>query len=510
MTIQYHVVAEGETLAGIARQYSMSPRQLKSLNRLRGTALYPGQELLLGVKDPGEASSRSLLESYDYPSTSVIVHTVRAGETLFSISRTYNTTVDRIKRDNQLQSDSLSINQTLRITRNAPQQATVPPANIQYHTVQQGETLYRIALRYNTTVNAIKGLNNLQSDALAIGTTLVVALQRNDGSYTAPPNNRPSTGSVNVPQPNTGGTAPSSPSFTPNPNGFTFNVRLLDGNNIRVDLKNHQSGKGFIYLGQSRQIPRRNALAGIGLDDETFNALQYCKSFEGCYDAINTYDIGIFSFGFIQITGKYGNLDKLLQSMQAFQPQKFAQTFGQAGIGLQSGLLMVRDERGNHRIGEDAWFYLKEKPSLFAPFIQAGFDPDLILEQYRIANQLYAAPALTRTLSISMANGTVQNVQAGFIFQGLEARSFLFAVAVNLGISPSGMPRALSNALSDLAIRRNLTNVHQIPQLGWRAILEHIAMYENQRIAMNDKTLKPELTSKRASVILNNGVTAVV
>lgn len=507
MTIQFHIVAEGETLAGIARKYDMSPRQLKSLNRLKGSTLYTGQELLLGITDPGEVSSRGALEHYETPAT-VIYHTVKARETLFSIARAYNTTVDRIKRDNQLQSDSLSIGQTLRIPRNNSQQGTVPTTNIQYHTVQKGETLYRIALRYNTTVDTIKRLNKLQGDALSIGTQLIVALQKNEGSYTIPQDNRINTGPGTGTKPNNGGAAPGSAGFSTTPTGITLNVRLLDGRPLRADLNSHLGG--YRYIGQSRQIPQRNALASIGLDDITFNALQFCKSVEGNYDAINTYDSGIFSYGFIQITGKYGNLDKLLQNMSVFQKEKFAQTFGQAGIAINGGQLMVMDDRRNPRVGEDAWFYLKQNPGFFHPFIQAGFDPQLILEQYRAANQLYAAPARSRILNIRLANGNIQNISAGAIFQGLEALSFLFAVAINLGISPSGMPKSLSDSLSDLAQKRNLWDAHQIPQLGWQNILQHIAAYEKNRIDMRDTTLKPELTMKRAMTILDKGVIAVV
>jgi LysM repeat protein len=507
MTIQFHIVAEGETLAGIARQYDMSPRQLKSLNQLKGSTLYTGQQLLLGITAPGEVSSRGALEHYETPSA-VIYHTVKAKETLFAISRAYNTTVDRIKRDNQLQSDSLSIGQTLRISRNTSQQGTVPTTNIQYHTVQQGETLYRIALRYGTTVDTIKRLNNLHGDALSIGTQLIVALQKTDGSYTIPQDNRINPGPGTGTKPNVSDAAPGSPGLSTTPTGITLNVRLLDGRTVRADLKSYKGG--YLYAGQSHQIPQRNALASIGLDDVTFNALQFCKSVEGNYDAINTYDSGIFSYGFIQITGKFGNLDKLLQNMSVFHKEKFAQTFGQAGIGLSGGKLMVMDDRRNPRVGEDAWLYLKQNPNFFPPFIQAGFDPQLILEQYRVANQLYAAPALTKMLSIRLANGNIQNVPASAIFQGLEALSFLFAVSINLGMSSSGMPKSLSDSLSDLAQKYNLWDAHQIPQLGWQAILQHIAAYENKRLAMGDTNLKPELTMKRAATILDKGVIAVV
>lgn len=99
------------------------------------------------------------------PDTGVIEYVVKAGDTLWLLSRRYGTTVDAIKRLNGLTSDVLSIGQVLRI----PVSEETPFFT---YTVQAGDTLWLLSRRYGTTVDAIKRLNGLTSDMLNIGQVL--------------------------------------------------------------------------------------------------------------------------------------------------------------------------------------------------------------------------------------------------------------------------------------------------------------------------------------------------
>ncbi len=95
----------------------------------------------------------------------VIDYTVRSGDTLWLLANRYGTTVDAIKRLNGLTSDNLSIGQVLRIPVSQTQQYIT-------YTVRSGDTLWLLANRYGTTVDAIKRLNGLTSDNLSIGQVL--------------------------------------------------------------------------------------------------------------------------------------------------------------------------------------------------------------------------------------------------------------------------------------------------------------------------------------------------
>lgn len=96
-------------------------------------------------------------------STTGNTYTVKPGDTLWKIANTYGTTVDNLKSINSLTSNTLMIGKVL----------TIPSGNKTY-TVKAGDTLYKIARNFNTTVDAIKRLNNLTTNLLMIDQTLKI------------------------------------------------------------------------------------------------------------------------------------------------------------------------------------------------------------------------------------------------------------------------------------------------------------------------------------------------
>ena len=91
---------------------------------------------------------------------------VVAGDTLYKIAQKFNTTVDELKLLNNLTSNTLSIGQSLKI----PEENN----NYQTYTVIKGDNLYSIARRFNTTQDEIMKLNNLSSNLLSIGQILKI------------------------------------------------------------------------------------------------------------------------------------------------------------------------------------------------------------------------------------------------------------------------------------------------------------------------------------------------
>ena len=93
------------------------------------------------------------------------VHTVSKGQTLYSISRMYNTTVKEIIEANPECVNKLSIGQKIKIHQNvksvsAEQADDKKPGNAQrYHTIQPGETLYRLSQKYGVTPQDICAAN---------------------------------------------------------------------------------------------------------------------------------------------------------------------------------------------------------------------------------------------------------------------------------------------------------------------------------------------------------------
>lgn len=95
------------------------------------------------------------------------VYTVKSGDTLYSISKQYNVSVDDIVNQNNLVSNNLTIGTKLLIPSGKS-------SDIIVYTVQRGDSLWALANNYNTTIDDIKRLNNLTSDVLTVGQELQI------------------------------------------------------------------------------------------------------------------------------------------------------------------------------------------------------------------------------------------------------------------------------------------------------------------------------------------------
>ena len=98
------------------------------------------------------------------------LYTVKRGDTLYSIARQYNTTVDNLKQINGLTSNILNIGQTLVV----PTLEIIEPEMSNSYVVKSGDTLYSIAKEYNIPVNDLISFNNLPTTILSIGQTLQI------------------------------------------------------------------------------------------------------------------------------------------------------------------------------------------------------------------------------------------------------------------------------------------------------------------------------------------------
>ncbi|MDZ7659967.1 LysM peptidoglycan-binding domain-containing protein [Fodinibius sp.] len=114
-------------------------------------------------------------------SDSAITHTVQRQETLFSISKQYNVSIAEIKSWNNLSSNNLQVGQELTIypseTNSQEQQSLVVEKETQrnsYYTVKSGDSLYKIAQEHDMTVEELKSLNNLSSNTIRVGQQLTV------------------------------------------------------------------------------------------------------------------------------------------------------------------------------------------------------------------------------------------------------------------------------------------------------------------------------------------------
>lgn len=151
-----YIVKKGDSLYSIANKYNTTIDELKRINNLTSNILSIGQVLKLPSDKASDVENEENTISY----------TVQKGDSLYSIARKYDTTIDRIKDLNNLTTNLLSIGQVLLIPTDTNLETT--------YTVKKGDSLYSIAKKYNTTVDRLKQLNNLTSNLLSIGQILIV------------------------------------------------------------------------------------------------------------------------------------------------------------------------------------------------------------------------------------------------------------------------------------------------------------------------------------------------
>ena len=144
---ELYQVKRGDTLYSIANKYGITLKELKAINNLENDNLAIGQ--LLNVP-----SGLSLVSSY----------VVSPGDTLYSIAKKFDTTVDNLKKANNLTNNMLSVGQKL----------IIPLVEDTTYVVSAGDTLYSIARKFNTTVDELRRLNNLTNDVLSIGQILIL------------------------------------------------------------------------------------------------------------------------------------------------------------------------------------------------------------------------------------------------------------------------------------------------------------------------------------------------
>lgn len=156
-------VQRGDSLYSIAKKFGISVNDLKAENNLTSNMISIGQILKI---------PQAIQES---PPIEYIEYTVIRGDSLYSIANRFNSTVNEIISLNNLTSNLLQIGQVLKIPTQLGSIPSIPNnPNTNTYTVKSGDSLYSIANRFNTTVNNLKQLNNLTNDILQIGQILII------------------------------------------------------------------------------------------------------------------------------------------------------------------------------------------------------------------------------------------------------------------------------------------------------------------------------------------------
>lgn len=177
---QIHFVEKGESLYGISKKYGVKIEQIQRLNNMKSNVVRIGQELLIqeGEKSQNEKPAPIVIMA------SNDIHEVHPGESLFSISRKYKLSIDKLKELNGLVDNTIIIGQKLVVQENV-QKAPMPKPEIKperkltlvtdkMYKVKKGDTLWKIANQHKLSVPQLKKMNNLVDNMLNIGQELRV------------------------------------------------------------------------------------------------------------------------------------------------------------------------------------------------------------------------------------------------------------------------------------------------------------------------------------------------
>ena len=163
-------VKKGDNLYSIARNYNIDINVLKKDNGLTSNLLNIGQILRIRTTPEAISIEECIGPSYTPPASSMNykIYTVKKGDSLYTIAKANNTTASVLTSLNNLTSNNLSIGQQLKIPISGGNTSGTT------YTVKSGDSLYSIAKKFNTTVDSIKKLNGLISNNLSVGQKLKI------------------------------------------------------------------------------------------------------------------------------------------------------------------------------------------------------------------------------------------------------------------------------------------------------------------------------------------------
>jgi LysM repeat protein len=166
-----HTVKRGESLATIAIHYDLKVDQLKKLNGLTGSKITPNQKLWLVSKKtavPTQKTNPTMAISYAQGSQSNSIYVVKPRDTLSSVAKTNRVTVSQLKTWNQLTADQIRVGQKLKILKGRTATVSTNNSKVLIHQIKNGDTLWTLSRRYQVSVSDIKKWNKLASDRVQL------------------------------------------------------------------------------------------------------------------------------------------------------------------------------------------------------------------------------------------------------------------------------------------------------------------------------------------------------
>ena len=177
----FYTVKAGDSLWKIAMGNDLTVSHLKQMNNLTTNTIYVGQQLRIKEGQTNSQASQSNSQT-NQSSQNAGTYTVKAGDTLWGIANDHDTTVNALKQNNHLSSDTIYVGQVLSLGQTASTgshsqstASTQSSTSDGTYTVKSGDTLWSIANANDMTVAQLKQKNDLSNDTIYVGQTLNVS-----------------------------------------------------------------------------------------------------------------------------------------------------------------------------------------------------------------------------------------------------------------------------------------------------------------------------------------------
>lgn len=166
-----YTVKSGDSLSEIASKYHTTVNVVKQVNELKSSTIRVGQAIMVPVAlkalDAYSLSQGERLAATQNTKRSAhkITHTVKSGDTLWDIARKYKVSTKKLASWNGMApNDMLKLGKTLVVWQDAPASKNSDAIIKQLtYTVRNGDSLSRIASKFNVRINDISKWNNINS-----------------------------------------------------------------------------------------------------------------------------------------------------------------------------------------------------------------------------------------------------------------------------------------------------------------------------------------------------------
>jgi membrane-bound lytic murein transglycosylase D len=194
--VKYHKVKSGDNLGEIADKYSVSVAEVKKWNKLKSTNISVGKSLKIiknerivstvkreiktnnpTIDTKVENSVASTISKEEIAQNPSDYYEVQKGDNLFTIAKKHNVSLEDLKKWNNLDDTDIKLGSKLALARNnqttKEELGETQIKTIEY-IVETGDNLSGIAKKYNVSQSDLKQWNNLEDDAIQLGTKIIV------------------------------------------------------------------------------------------------------------------------------------------------------------------------------------------------------------------------------------------------------------------------------------------------------------------------------------------------